>query len=181
MTKYLQIKVKDQVIAAYLNGKSRDQIARECSVSGGTVSAIIKEWKKRIKVQDLGEIRDLLVLIRKSEMTVEQCSIGFRVYNRLKSIGIEDREEDDKEKEESIDNLNFENNKYYELLSFLKEIYFICKKFGIKPSILFTWIEDLFECQFSLSDEDSEIKEISDKSRPCSFKHRILIVMIVDK
>ena len=43
--------IKKQLIAQYLQGGSRDQIAAENSIGTGTVSNIIDEWKKEYKIQ----------------------------------------------------------------------------------------------------------------------------------
>jgi transposase len=42
--------LKSLVIQGYLNGKSRDQIAKELGISTGTVSKIIKDWKLKIGI-----------------------------------------------------------------------------------------------------------------------------------
>lgn len=86
-------------------------------------------------------------------MTIEKCGIGYRLYTILKLLGIEEK----KEKEEGNDNLNIENSNCYELESFVKEIYFNCKKFGFRPFIIFELIKDLFECYLTLNEGDKSL------------------------
>jgi biotin operon repressor len=117
----------------YLNGKSRDQISKELGVSTGTVSKIIKEWKLRIGIPIAEVLRDFAVLVKKSDITIEQCAEGYRMKNIMKNLGI-------------TDDINDDNRRinYDEFSFFVKEIYMNCKRLGIKPNIILSWIKDLF-------------------------------------
>jgi len=46
LTNKITSEMKDQVIRLYLQGLSRNDIARTCGVSKGTLSNIIDEWKR---------------------------------------------------------------------------------------------------------------------------------------
>jgi len=54
-------KIKQRVIAQYLQGVSRDTIAADNGIGTGTVSNIIDEWKKRMQDSDYESIRELSV------------------------------------------------------------------------------------------------------------------------
>jgi hypothetical protein len=68
------------VIHGYLNGKSRDQISKEIGISTGTASNIIKDWKLRIGIPIAEELLDFAVLVKKSDISIEQCAEGYRMY-----------------------------------------------------------------------------------------------------
>lgn len=131
--------IHSKVVSSFLNGKQGDINAKELCISTGKVSAIIKEWKKRIDAPDIDELRDLAVIIRKSGMTIEQCAMGHRIICILKNLGISfDEKENDIN---SKDDQNYDN-----FFSFIKDIYLNCKDFKIAPSVVFPWIKDLFLC-----------------------------------
>lgn len=131
--------IHSKVVSSFLNGKQGDINAKELCISTGKVSAIIKEWKKRIDAPDIDELRELAVIIRKSGMTIEQCAMGHRIICILKNLGISfDEKENDIN---SKDDQNYDN-----FFSFIKDIYLNCKDFKIAPSVVFPWIKDLFLC-----------------------------------
>lgn len=59
-------------IQGYLNGKSRDQIAKEIGISTGSVSNILRDWKYKIGIPVAEELRDFAVIVKKSGMSIEQ-------------------------------------------------------------------------------------------------------------
>ncbi len=67
------------MIQGYLIGKSRDQIAKETGISTGKVSNVIKEWKSRIDIPNVEEVRDFATEVKKSGISVSQCSQGYRM------------------------------------------------------------------------------------------------------
>ena len=82
--------LKSLVIQGYLNGKSRDQIDKEVGISTGTVSNIIKDWKLRIGIPNVEELRDFAILVKKSDISIEQCAEGYRMKNLMENLGITD-------------------------------------------------------------------------------------------
>jgi hypothetical protein len=148
------------VIQAYLNGKSRDDIAKETGISTGKVSNIIKEWKNKIGIPNVEELRDFTIAVKKSGISIGQCAEGYRMVQLMENLGITDdgNKDDDGEKV----GLNNNNNSsgdisrhridYNEFSTFVQEIYMNCKNFKIKPAIIFSWIKDLFSCYASADD-----------------------------
>ncbi len=80
--------IEDLIIQNYLQGLSRDEIAKEMSVATGSVTNKINHWKKRIAAPDIEELRRFSVVIRKSGMTINQLAQGYRTLQLLKGLGI---------------------------------------------------------------------------------------------
>jgi hypothetical protein len=149
--------INSLVIQVYLNGKSRDDIAKETGISTGKVSNIIKEWKNKIGIPIAEELRNFTIAVKKSGISIGQCAEGYRMVQLMKNLGItvEGNEDDGGVK----DDLNNNNNSsgdisrhrinYNEFSTFVQEIYMNCKNFKIKPAIIFSWIKDLFSCYAS--------------------------------
>jgi hypothetical protein len=78
------------VIQKNLQGKSMIQIVDETRISKGKVHYLIIDWKNKMSVSAPDEIRDFTVLVRKSNMSIEQCAQGFRMINILKNLGIQE-------------------------------------------------------------------------------------------
>ena len=51
--------IKSLAIQGFLSGKSRDQIAKETGISTGKISYIINDWKRRIGIPNIEEVRAL--------------------------------------------------------------------------------------------------------------------------
>ena len=58
------------MIQSYLNGKSRDQIAKEMGISAGKVSNIIKDWKSGVEIPNVEELREFAITVKKSGMSI---------------------------------------------------------------------------------------------------------------
>ena len=131
-----------------------NQISHETGISKGKVHYSITDWKK--KISDIDEIRCFTVLVKKSNISIEQCAQGFRLVNILKNLGIDDDNNNSVYAEDN-DKKNNNNNQYNEFLTFIKEIYLQCKNLGIAPSNIFSWIKDLLDfhsTNLSKSDEN---------------------------
>jgi len=128
-----------------------DQISKETLFSKGKVHYLIKNWKEKVKETDLDEVRGFSSLVKKSNISIEQCTQGFRMLNILKSFGIIrnldilDNDNDDIESN-GFDNHTNEDN-FNELLTFVEEIYNNCKKLKISPAFIASWIKDLIDCR----------------------------------
>jgi len=57
--------MKDAVIRLYLQGTSKNDIARIYKLGQGTVSNIIDEWKRRLGIHDAEAIRILVVNLKR--------------------------------------------------------------------------------------------------------------------
>jgi hypothetical protein len=80
--------MKDEVIRIYLQGLSRNDIARTCGVDEDTVSNIIDEWKRSLDIPDVQSLRDLAVNLKRCGIYAAQCAQGFRILNIMKKLGV---------------------------------------------------------------------------------------------
>lgn len=71
--------VRAAVIRDWLNGKSRDTIARDNLLSPGSVSNIVKEWRNELTQPVADALREIGIMLRKSRITASQCAVGFRL------------------------------------------------------------------------------------------------------
>ena len=126
-----------------------NQTALETGISKGKVSYLINDWKRKIAIPDIDGIIDFIVLVRKSNMSIEQCAQGFRMTNILMDLGIQDDNAvyvyDDNGNINSNSNGDIGNNQYNELSTFIENIYLNCKNLGVTPSNIFSWIKDLLD------------------------------------
>jgi hypothetical protein len=153
--------INSLVIRAYLNGKTRDDIAKETGISTGKVSNMIKEWKNKIGIPIVEELRDFTIAVKKSGISIGQCAEGYRMVQLMENLGItDDGNEDDGGVKDDLNNNNNSSGDisrhridYNEFSTFVQEIYMNCKNFKIKPAIIFSWIKDLFSCYTSADDK----------------------------
>jgi transposase len=103
--------MKDEVIRLYLQGLSRDEIARTCGVAEGTVSNIIDEWKRKLDIPDVQSLRDLAVNLKRCGTDAAQCAEGLRIKNTMKKLGV--------------------NPNQFE--GFINEVYEYCQRIGLVP------------------------------------------------
>ncbi len=114
------------VIQVYLKGKTHNQIANETGISKGKVQYLVDNWKNNIGLPNIDEIRDFVVMVRKSSISIKQCAQGFRMLQLMKNIGI--GEDDDEAK--------YDDDATNEISSFLETLYKPCKSLGIQPAIV---------------------------------------------
>ena len=122
--------VEGLIIQNYILGHSRDEIATETGVAPGSVSNKVNEWKRRIDAPDIEELRRFAVNMRKSGMTIKQCTKGFRFLQLLKRLEIIIENDDI---DSDLDSLSY----------FVDEMYKKCKEVGITPTVVTAWIDDL--------------------------------------
>src|SRR5215212_3408247 len=103
--------MKDEVIRLYLQGLSRNDIARTCGVGEGTVSNIIDEWKRSLDIPDVQSLRDLAVNLKRCGIDPVQCAQGLRIINTIKKLGVNQNQVE----------------------SFINEIYEYCQRIGLPP------------------------------------------------
>jgi hypothetical protein len=115
--------IKSLVIQQWLEGKPRDVIAAESSLSAGAVTNLVNEWKRALGLGAADELRDLALTLKKVGITPAQCAVGFRAAMIMSKIGIK---EDDTE-------------------SFIIDIYNRCKDLGISPENIADHLKDLLE------------------------------------
>jgi hypothetical protein len=78
--------IKNQVIAQYLQGVSRDRVADNNGIGTGTVSNIIEEWKKGVQDSDYDSVRDLAIHCKKEGVNLGDLMSALRIKNYIKQI-----------------------------------------------------------------------------------------------
>jgi transcriptional regulator with XRE-family HTH domain len=78
--------IREQVIKQWLQGMSRDQVAKVNDIGAGTVSAIIKEAKEEIPDIDL--LRQVAVVLKKNDLHLSILSSSIRIKNKLDEMGL---------------------------------------------------------------------------------------------
>jgi hypothetical protein len=81
---------KQEVIAKWLSGWSRDKIAGELSIGAGTVSNIVNLWISDVGKPTEEALRMLSVEIRRHGMSVRECARGFRLLRHLQGLEADD-------------------------------------------------------------------------------------------
>jgi transcriptional regulator with XRE-family HTH domain len=82
--------IRERVIKQWLQGMSRDQVAKVNDIGAGTLSAIIKEAKEEIPDIDL--LRQVVVVLKKNDLDLSILSSSIRIKNKLDEMGLnEDR------------------------------------------------------------------------------------------
>ena len=135
-----------------------NKIVQETGISKGKVHYLITEWKHSITQQNIDEIRNFLVLVKKSNISIEQCAQGFRLIHILKNFGIGESDDNSIYEEENDENKN-NHSKYNEFSTFIQEIYLQCKNLGIASSNIISWIKDVLDIH-SNSDADKNFSNI---------------------
>lgn len=74
--------IKEKVIRQWLQGWTRERIARENDIGAGTVTAIIKEAREQKEYHDIDLLRNVAIVVK--EEGLELAQLGFAV--RLKRI-----------------------------------------------------------------------------------------------
>jgi hypothetical protein len=75
--------IKEEVIRKWLSGEQRDKIASDTSMSAGTVTNIISEWKEGIGIPTADTLRILATELKRLNINALQCARGFNLkYNK---------------------------------------------------------------------------------------------------
>jgi transcriptional regulator with XRE-family HTH domain len=78
--------IKQQVIKQWLQGTSRDQIAKDNGISAGTVSAIIKDAKQEIPDIDL--LREVALLLKNEDLDLSVLADSIRLKNKIDEMDL---------------------------------------------------------------------------------------------
>lgn len=81
-------KQKRQTIREWISGKSRDEIAKSLGLGSGTVTNIIRDWKKQLYDRDYDAVRELAVESKQKGLSLKEASDVIRLYNIVKSHSI---------------------------------------------------------------------------------------------
>ena len=73
------------IIRAWLQGKTRDEIAQEFGKSQGKVSDVIAKMRNSLGKYDADSMRELAKQLREQDITPDNCVCGFRISIYLKN------------------------------------------------------------------------------------------------
>src|SRR4051812_36618555 len=74
--------IKQQVIKQWLQGTSRDQIAKGIGIGAGTVSAIIKESKQK-DIPDIDLLREVALVLKNEDLDLAVVADSIKLKNKL--------------------------------------------------------------------------------------------------
>lgn len=134
--------IKQEVIAQWLRGHGRDEIAHDNNISEGATTNITNEWMKALGRPEAAELREFGKALRMADVTPAQCAVGFRAVNILKSHGMNAEEAE----------------------QFISATYKKCQARGVTPDKIATHIEDLlkFSDKARLPEIDNYLKQSSE-------------------
>jgi transcriptional regulator with XRE-family HTH domain len=76
----------EQVIKQWIQGMSRDEIAKDNDIGAGTVTAIIKDAKQEIPDIDL--LREVALVLKKYDLDLSVFAPSIRIKNKLVEMGL---------------------------------------------------------------------------------------------
>ena len=79
--------IRERVIMQWLQGTSRDEIAKDNDIGAGTVSAIIKDIKQK-DILDIDLLRGVAILLKKEELDLDVFANSIRLKKKMDEMGI---------------------------------------------------------------------------------------------
>ena len=79
--------IKQQVIKQWLQGTSRDQIAKDNGIGAGTVSAIIKDAKQK-EIPDIDLLREVALLLKNEDLDLSVLADSIRLKNKIDEMDL---------------------------------------------------------------------------------------------
>ena len=154
--------IKQQVIKQWLQGTSRDQIAKDNGISAGTVSAIIKDAKQEIPDIDL--LREVALLLKNEDLDLSVLADSIRLKNKIDEM---DLSED--LVESFIENINIHSfkrgMKAEEFINIINNVSVLSEKQGMPLDQLPNY---LIQKELEVEKMNGEIKDVKMK------KHLVL-------
>jgi transcriptional regulator with XRE-family HTH domain len=85
--------IRERVIKQWLQGMSRDEIAKVNDIGAGTVSAIIKDAKQ--ENPDIDLLRAVALVLKKHDSNLSVFAPSIRIKNKLEEMGVSEDKIDD--------------------------------------------------------------------------------------
>jgi transcriptional regulator with XRE-family HTH domain len=79
--------IKQQVIKQWLQGTSRDQIAKDNGIGAGTVSAIIKDAKQK-EIPDIDLLREVALLLKNEDLDLSVLADSIRLKKKIDEMDL---------------------------------------------------------------------------------------------
>jgi transcriptional regulator with XRE-family HTH domain len=84
--------IREQVIKQWLEGISRDRIAKDNGIGAGTVSSIIKDSMQEITDIDL--LRAVALIVKRHELNLPLLASSIRLKKKMDKMGLSEEEVD---------------------------------------------------------------------------------------
>ena len=78
--------IREQVLKQWLQGMSRDQIAKDNDIGAGTVTAIIKDAKQ--ENPDIDLLRQGVLVLKRHDLNLSVFAPSIRIKNKLDKMGV---------------------------------------------------------------------------------------------
>ena len=79
--------IKQQVIRQWLQGISRDQIAKDNDIGAGTVSAIIKDIRQN-DIPDIDLLREVALLLKNEDLDLLLLASSIRIKKKADDMDL---------------------------------------------------------------------------------------------
>jgi hypothetical protein len=156
--------IKQQVIKQWLQGTSRDQIAKDNGIGAGTVSAIIKDAKQK-DISDIDLLREVALLLKNEDLDLSVLADSIRLKNKIDEM---DLSED--LVESFIENINIHcfkrGMKAEEFINIINKVSVLSEKLGMPLDQLPNY---LIQKELEVEKMNGEIKDVKMK------KHLVLL------
>lgn len=76
--------IKEKVIRQWLQGWTRERIARENDIGAGTVTAIIKEAREQKEYHDIDLLRNVAIVVKEEGLELAQLGFAVRLKRMMK-------------------------------------------------------------------------------------------------
>src|SRR6266849_2134384 len=83
---------RKEVVKRWLSGVSRDEIAADLSIAGGSVSSIVRELERESfdREYEFQALREVAVQCKKQGVPITDLTSAFRLYSIIKRMGASD-------------------------------------------------------------------------------------------
>jgi transcriptional regulator with XRE-family HTH domain len=147
--------IKQRVIKQWLQGISRDQIAKDNDIGAGTVSAIIKDMKQN-DIPDIDLLREVALLLKKEELDLFLLASSIRIKKK-----VDDMDLSEDQVESLIENINIHcfkrGLKAEEFINIVNKSVALSQKLGMPVDQLPNYI---IQKELELEDLKGEIEDV---------------------
>src|SRR5215212_1194329 len=151
--------IRERVIKQWLQGTSRDEIAKDKDIGAGTVSAIIKDAKQK-DIPDLDLLREVAIVLKNYDLDLSIFASSIRLQKRLDETGL-----NEDQIESLIENINIHCFKHgltiEEFVNIINKIVAFSQKLGMPVDQLPNHIiqEELELVKVEEETEDAKLKQ----------------------
>jgi hypothetical protein len=135
--------IRRKVLREWLDGRPREQIAKDNQIGTGTVSEIIKAIKEKDSEAQLDLLRETAVMLRREGLSIDDFAESIRLKRFLDEMGL---------KEEKIED-------------FARQLDIYCFKRGLTPDEFMDLVANIFSLSDKLGIPMEELPDRINKSK----------------